>query len=331
MNLCQKDSTLRVGALLILLQLSSSALAEFDGARVYWPLPKNTNIFSAHSFSGTANASWSNWSTVQPNIDIQSDIYLLAYTRVQPVFGRSVHWQAIIPAGTTETSSLLPVDTNDTFTNGLGDIGLGGTVNLYGAPGMKAKDFVRHDLDWSVNLGVMVYGPTGQYDPDETLNIGSNQWKTRISAPIVKSFGEWVPGKRTTLEIMPAIMLFGDNDRAQSNRIEQDPLYSVEMHLTRDLTEQSFISLDYTWLEGADESFFDLESGARVRDSNGVDAQILGVTLGYEVNDNLRLFLTHSQTIAERDSSFTLEGSLTKVTVSWSWHDVLEKVRRMKD
>lgn len=309
----------------------TAALAEFDGARVYWPLPKNTNIVSAHYVGGTANVSWSNWSRIQPDIDIESDIYALAYTRVQPVFGRTVYWQALLPAATTNTSSLLPVSSNDTFVNGIGDIGVGATVNLLGVPGLKAKEFFRHELDLSVNLGLMVYAPTGQYDSNETLNVGSNQWKTRISAPLLKSFGEWVPGKRMTLEVMPAVLVLGDNDSAQGNRIEQDPLYSIEVHLTRDLTEQAFISLDYTWLEGGEETFVDLASGMTVRQTAGVDADLIGATLGFEVNDNLRLFLTHMQTLSESGSPLSLEGSLTKLSFSWSWHDVLEKVRQFRD
>ena len=313
------------------LMIQTSANAAFDGARIYWPLPKNTNIVSAHLITGTANVSWSNWSAVQPDIDIRSDIYMLGYTRIQPVFGRTVNWQLLVPAGTTSTSSVLPVATNDTFVNGFADVGIGGTVNVFGVPEMMAKDFIRHELDLSVNLGLMVYAPTGQYDPDETLNLGSNQWKTRISVPVVKSFGEWVPGKRTTLEIMPAAVFFGDNDEAQGNRIEQDPVYSVEMHLTRDITKQSYISLDYTWLDGGEETFKDIDSGATVRESSGLDAEILGVTLGFQVNDNLNLFLSHAQTLSEDSGSFSLEGSITKISFTWGWHDVLERVRQFKE
>ena len=321
-----------LGSLTVVSLLAASAAqAEFDGPRIYWPLPKNTNIVSAHLMTGTANASWSNWSALQPNIDVNSDIYLLGYTRVQPVFGRTVNWQLIVPAGTTSTSSVLPVATNDTFTNGIGDISIGGTINLLGAPEMMAKEWIRHELDLSVNVGVMVTAPTGQYDPAEALNIGSNQWKTRVSAPILKSFGEWVPGKRTTLEIMPAVTFFGDNDEAQTNRIEQDPLYSIEAHLTRDITEDAYISLDYTWLEGGEEAYTDLATGALVRETNGVDSDLLGVTLGFQVNDNLRLFLTHMQTLSEDNGSVSLEGSLTRISFSWSWHDVLERVRQFKE
>lgn len=304
--------------------------AAFDGARVYWPLPKNTNILAGHLISGTANASWSNWSTIQPNIDIASDIYLLTYTRVQPVFGRTIFWQGALPMGTTRTSSILPVDTSHTFTNGLGDPTLAATINVVGMPGMKAKDWVRHEQGLSVSVGVSVTAPWGQYDADDTLNIGSNQWKSRLSMPLVKSFGAWVPGSRTTLEIMPAVVLFGDNDDAQGAEIEQDPLYSVEVHLTRDITKQAFISLDYTWLSGGEETLTDPTTGFALRETQGIDAEMLGVTMAFEVNDNLRLFLTHMQTISETSDAFSLEGSLTKLTLSWSWHDVLEKVRQFR-
>ena len=147
----EKSFSHRIAQLGVLLSAAllcpTAAIAEFDGARVYWPLPKNTNIVSAHYFAGTANVSWSNWSSIQPNIDIESDVYALAYTRVQPVFGRTVYWQALLPAAMTNTSSLLPVSSNDTFVNGIGDIGIGGTVNVFGTPGLKAKEFFRHELD----------------------------------------------------------------------------------------------------------------------------------------------------------------------------------------
>ena len=301
----------------------------FDGPRVYWPLPKNTNIVAGHYLFGAANASWSNWSRLEPELDISSDLFMLTYTRVQPVFGRTAYFQLTVPAATLDLTSSLPLPGQDTFTNGFGDPALGATVNVYGVPGLKAKEFLRHDLDLSVNLGVQITAPWGQYDGDERLNVGSNQWKLRLSVPIVKSLGPWVPGKRFTLELMPAVVFFGDNDDAQGGEIEQDPMLSVEAHLTRDLTQQSFISLDYTWLDGGEETFIDGATGLE-RDGRGLEAQMLGATLGFEVNDHLRLFLTHMQTVSEEEEGSSLEGSLTKVTLSWSWHDVLEKVRRFR-
>lgn len=45
----------------------------------------------------------------------------------------------------------------------------------------------------------------------------------------------------------------------------------------------------------------------------------------------MRLLLTHMQTLSEQHGNVSLEGSLTKATLSWSWHDVLEKVQQLKE
>lgn len=314
----------------ICLLAAPAARAAFDGPRVYWPLPKNTNIVAGHYFFGIANAAWSNWNRIQPNVDVESQTYMLTFTRVQPLFGRTAFIQGMLPAGTLDTSTLLPDSSQDTFVNGLGDLTLAATINLFGTPSLKAKEYLRHDLNLSVNFGVSMTLPTGEYDATETLNIGSNQWKTRLSLPIVKSFSAWVPGRRTTLEVMPAVTVFGDNDDALGLRVEQDDLRSVEAHLTRDMTQQAFISLDYAWLEGGEETFMDTDSGSAVRTTTGLDTDLLGATLGFEINDHMNLFVTHMQTLSESKADVTLEGSLTKITLAWSWHDVLEKVKQFR-
>lgn len=320
----------KIPLLLILLLVSSPVHTAFDGPRVYWPLPKNTNIVSTHLVSGVANASWTNWNRIQAGVNIANDLYLLNYTRVQPVFGRTAYWQAFLPAGSLTTSSNLPMLTNSTAANGFGDPTIAATINVFGAPELAAKEYLRHDLDLSVNIGLNITMPLGEYDSDELLNIGSNQWKTRISVPIVKSLGRWVPGKRTTLELMPAITFISDNDSAQGNRIEQDPVTSLELHLTRDLTQKAFISLDYTRINGGDEQFISKSTGLSVRETDGLDANLLGITLGFEIEDNLHLFLTHIQTVAEDDDGLSLEASITKISLSWSWHDFFEKINEIK-
>ncbi len=319
-----------VAAALASALFGGAAAAQFDGARVYWPLPKNTNIISGTYLSGTANATWSNWSRVEPQFDVRTDLFFLGLTRVQPIFGRTTFWQLLVPAATIDTSSTLPGGVGEEFANGLGDVSLGGTINLFGAPALKAKEFVRYDLGWSVNFGVQVTAPTGDYDEDEMLNVGSDQWKTRLSMPIVRSLGAWVPGRRTTLEVMPTATFFGNDPRSGDIEIDQDPLYGLEVHLTRDITQQAFVSLDFSWLEGGEEARKDPATGAVLDETAGVDAKLLGATLGFEVNDHLNLFVTHMQTVSEDSNSLNLSGSLTKVLLSWSWHDVLERVREFR-
>lgn len=317
-------------ALILFLLSAKIAHAQLDGARAYWPLPINTNIVTATYVNGTANASLSVFDRVQADIDIDSDLYVLGYLRSQAILGRTVHWQALLPAGSQSTNSPLPVSTNRTFADGLGDVSIGATINLLGAPELPVREALRHEVDLSVNLGILATFPTGSYDSNEALNMGSNRWSTRISLPIIKSLTDWVPSRRTTLEVTPSILIFGDNDNSLGNTIKQDPVYSVEMHLTRDMTSKAFISLDYTWVDGGDQKLTDNTTGVLNGMTSGLGAELAGITLGFKINDNMNLNVTHFQTINESSIPFELRGSLTKVMLIWGWHDVLEPRRRFQ-
>ncbi|MEZ5997947.1 MAG: transporter [Hyphomonas sp.] len=305
--------------------ITGPAFAQLDGARVNVPLPKNTNLVGATYVGGTANASWSAFNRVQGDVDIDSSIYALSYTRSQPLFGRTIHWTAILPAGTLRTDSPLPIAATNSYTDGLGDVSLGATVNLYGAPALPVRETLRYELDWTASLGVLFTAPTGSYDADEILNLGSNQWSTRISAPIVKSFGDWVPGRRTILEVTPSVRVFGDNGDSFGETIEQDPVYAVETHLSRDMTDDAFISLDYTWISGGEQTRTNNATGAPAGTSDGLNAQIFGATIGYKISDNFSLFVGHQQTVGESGDPFELRGALTSVRLVWGWHDVIQR------
>ncbi len=311
-----------------LVLLTDFAHAQLDGARVNWPLPINTNIVTATIVDGTANASLSVFDRVQADVDIDSELYVLSYLRSQAILGRTVHWQALLPAGSQSTNSPLPLSTNRTYADGLGDISIGGTINLIGAAELPVREALRYEVDLNVSLGVLVTFPTGSYDSDEVLNMGSNRWSARVSLPMIKSLTDWVPARRTTLEVTPAVIFFGDNDNSLGSTIKQDPVYSVEAHLTRDMTSKAYISLDYTWIDGGDQALTDNTTGLAAEATSGLGAQLAGVTLGFKINDNLNLNLTHMQTIGENSDPFELNGSLTKIMLNWGWHDVLEPRRR---
>jgi len=59
-----------------------------------------------------------------------------------------------------------------------------------------------------------------------------------------------VPGRRTTLELLPAVWLFGDNTDYVGQTLETDPMFQLDAHLTRDFTEHLWGSLDAAWYSG---------------------------------------------------------------------------------
>jgi hypothetical protein len=81
------------------------------------------------------------------------------------------------------------------------------SINLIGAPSMNIEEFREFRLNPSPILGasLMVAAPTGQYDADELLNIGTNRWAMRAR------LGYTYPlNSKWFLETAAGVWFFGD-------------------------------------------------------------------------------------------------------------------------
>ena len=111
-------------------------------------------------------------------------------------------------------------------------------INLIGPkPIRNIPDLMRYEPGFSLDVLVDLTFPIGEYDSEEPLNLGQNRWYGRVGAPIVWQLGPWVPGRRTTLEFLPSLWLYGDNDDFVGRRLSTDPMFQLESHFTRDLAE----------------------------------------------------------------------------------------------
>lgn len=317
---------------LVLLFLSTPIFAQLDGARTYWALPKNFNILSTHYIGANANASINNLTFITPSVTVKNNLYLLTYTRSQPIFGRTFYSTFFIPAGdinaTINVDAQGPAATSKTiFQHGMGDLVWSNTINLIGAKGLMIKDFIRHENPTLVYLQAAVTFPTGQYNADELVNIGSNQYKIKVGLPIVKQLAPMVDGKRMALEIFPAYTFISKNNDFQGQEIEQEGVFTLETHLSRDITPKAFLSIDYSYINGGNSDFISKETGTIINSQEGQNAHLIGATLGYNVNDRLNIFLTHNQTFSSGNEDVSLDGTVTKITLSWSFHDFQEKFK----
>ncbi len=108
------------------------------------------------------------------------------------------------------------------------------------------------------------------------LNLGQNRWYGRLGFPVVWQLGSWVPGRRTTLELLPAVWLFGPNDDYVGKTLETDPLFQVDAHLTRDFTEHFWGSLDGVWYTGGAATIDGVEGEKLEQPGGRADARLPG-------------------------------------------------------
>ncbi|UJH66392.1 transporter [Allomuricauda sp. SCSIO 65647] len=317
---------------LVTLFMFGPAQAQLDGPRTYLAAPKKLNILSAHFINAKINASVNNLSFVTPGTIIDNNLYMLTYNRSQPVLGRTFFSNLIVPAGNiTATLNVDPsgpgATSSSVFQHGFGDLTWLNTINLIGAEELMIKDFVRHESPSLLYLQAGITFPTGQYDSENPINIGSNQFKLKLGLPFIQRIGPWITGKSMTFEVFPAYTIIGKNNDFQGQEVKQSGLFTLESHLTKDITKNGYLSLDYSYMNGGSSEFFSKETGMLVNEQAGQNVHLIGATLGLNINDNFNLTLTHNQTFSSGNDDVSLDGTVTKITLSWIFHDFQNKFK----
>ena len=294
-------------------------------ARFYWKTLSGANAVPliVESMRGNTNP-FDPAHTVTPGASFDATMALAGYARTFSLFDRAAMAAVILPMGRISGDVTVAGRTFKQSTNGFGDPMLEFDINILGPRAQKnIPDVLRYEPGFSVDLLVDLALPVGDYDSDQPLNIGQNRWYGRLGLPIVWQLGAWVPGKRTTLEFLPALWLFGDNDDYVGQRMETDPMFQLDAHLTRDFTERFWGSLDAAWYTGGKATINGV-SGEK-RNDFGV-----GLTLGYQISDNIGLTFSYKSTVND-NAPGDLQMDVFMVSLVFGWHPTIEGMHRLKE
>jgi hypothetical protein len=299
------------------------ALAQVP-ARFYWKSLSGANAVPLifNSISGNTNP-FDPAHVVTPGAEVDATLALAGYAHTFSLFDRAAMAAILLPMGRVSGEVTAAGRTFSQSANGFGDPMLEFNINVIGPPAQKnIPDALRYEPGFSVDLLADLAVPIGEYDSSQPLNLGQNRWYGRLGAPIVWQLGSWVPGRRTTLEFLPAVWLFGTNDDYVGQTLKTDPMFQLDAHLTRDFTEHFWGSLDAAWYNGGQASI-DGVAGKKL-DNLG-----FGLTLGYTINDNLNLTVGYKSTVNDSaPDALRMDGFM--VTLVFGWHPLLEGARRLK-
>jgi len=294
-------------------------------ARFYWDTLSGANAVPVivNSMSGNTNP-FDPSHTVTPGANFDATLALVGYARTFSLFDRAAMAAVLFPMGHISGEVTVAGRTFNQSANGFGDPMIEFNVNVIGPPAQKnIPDVLRYEPGFSVDLLADLAVPIGEYDSSQPLNIGQNRWYGRFGVPTILQIGPWVPGQRMTLELLPAVWFFGNNDDYVGQTMETDPLFQLDAHLTRDLTERFWGSIDGAWYYGGEATIDDVQ-GDKLNNIG------LGITLGYQINDNLNLTVGYKSTIND-SSSDDLRMDSFMVTLVYGWHPLIEGMRRLKD
>ena len=312
-----------IPALLAALCVLSPRVAEAQ-ARYYWKSLAGANVVPVifETLSGNANPA-DPAHIVVPGGNVSGTLGVAGYTRMFSLFDRGAMAALIVPMGHISGEARIPGNTFFQSANGFGDPMLEFTINVIGPPAQKnLADVVRYEPGFSMDVLADIAFPIGQYSNSQPLNLGQNRWYGRVGLPVVWQLGAWVPGRRTTLELLPAVWLFGDNTDYVGKTMSTDPMFQLDAHLSRDLAERFWVALDGTWYTGGQATI----GGVEGEKLNNVG---VGLTLGFQVNDNLNLTFGYKSTVNDDDPT-DLRMDVFMATLVYAWHPVIEGMNRLK-
>jgi hypothetical protein len=304
--------------------LPSQALAQVPG-RFYWKGLAGANgvplIFN--SITGNTNP-FDPSHQVTPGAEFDATLTMMGYAKMFAIGDRSAMAAVILPMGRISGEAAVAGRTANQSATGFGDPMLEFGINLVGPKAQKnIPDVLRYEPGFSLDVLADLALPIGEYDNKQALNVGQNRWYGRFGAPIVWQIGDWVPGRRTTLEFLPAVWLFGDNTDYMGQRLKTDPMFQLDAHLTRDFTEHLWGALDLAWYNGGKATV----NGVEGKKLNNMG---LGLTLGYKVNENLNVTVGYKSTVNDSaPGDLKMDGFM--ISLVYGWHPVIEGMKRLKN
>jgi hypothetical protein len=224
---------------------------------------------------------------------LQMNTFILAYARSLDVWGKSGKIDIILPYSYLTGDAMVAGQPRARDVSGLNDPRFRFSVNFYGAPALSLQEFGKYQQDLIIGASLQVSAPLGQYDRDKLVNLGNNRWFVKPDIGISKAWGP------LTMELSTGVFFFSKNgDYFGGKTLEEDPLYSTQLHLTYNLGRGVWVALSGTYDYGGRSTIDgvrsdDLENNSRV-----------GLTLALPVNreNSIKLYVsTGSQTTAGTD------------------------------
>lgn len=313
-----------IALVMVMFCVSISGMAQGDGPRFYWKGLMGTNAVPviASSMGGNANP-YNPALTVIPGSDFKASMAMAGYAKMLPVGKRSGLVSLIVPMGNLAGTASLGGRSYSKTARGFGDPMLMFDVNVIGPKAnMNIPDMLRYQPKFSVDVLASLAIPIGTYDNQSPINMGQNRWYGRIGTPVVWQLGAWVPGKRTTLEFLPAVWLFGPNNDFVGKTLETAPMFQLEAHLTRDFMEKLWGSIDVISYSGGKATIDGVEGSS-------LNNLGIGGTLGYQINDNMQMNLSYSSTVNDKNpEDLKIDGF--RMTLIFGWHKLVEGMHRLK-
>ena len=217
----------------------ASARAQFTDAHNYDSAPVGLNQLEL-GYSFVHGDAALDPSLVITGADLNLSQGIVDYTRYFGLFHRLIWVQASVPvAGLNGSISDLNIESS---TAGAGDSSYALAMLVKGGPALSLAQFDDYNRTTAVGVSLTVTAPTGLYNADKILNIGSDRWSFKPEVALSHPFGR---DQKWQLDVYANAYFYTDNTAYHGREIlRQEPLAGLEGHISYSFNDRLWVSLD---------------------------------------------------------------------------------------
>ncbi len=129
--------------------------------------------------------------------DVTFDLYGtgLSYVHSFNLAGKSARVDVVLPYASGRWEGLVDGVYTSVRRRGLADARVRFSMNLYGAPALKGKEFLeyraRNQTNTTIGAALAISVPTGDYNNQWLINLGSNRWIFRPQLGVLHQRKKW--------------------------------------------------------------------------------------------------------------------------------------------
>lgn len=193
------------------------------------------------------------------DLEAKLNTVVAAYVRSINIFGLAGKVDVIAPWASGDWNGYYNGIDSSRSVSGFGDARIRLSVNFIGSPALKKTEFTSYKPSRISGLSLQVIAPTGQYDSDKLLNLGSNRWVFRPQWGFSQYLNNWI------LEAYISAWFFTKNTNFYGgNELKQNPLGTIKLHLIRSFYKKWWASLGAGYGFGGQTYINDDERDARI-------------------------------------------------------------------
>lgn len=236
----------RLPGLAILCLSTAGAAAQELAPRAYWPSPVGTNVL-ALAYQRSDGDIVVDQSLPVTGVDSTIDYGSITLQHTLDLGGRTANLSLTQAFADGDTRGVFEEEPFTRRTVGALDTVARLAINLKGAPAMDGPAFaaLRQNPETIVGASLTVSAPTGAYDPDRVINLGSNRWAVKPALGVIYPI---TPNLLLETEI--AVWLFQDNDDFLGVTREQDPVGALQVHLIKRFRPGFWAAIDANFYAG---------------------------------------------------------------------------------